>query len=219
MYLSIDYTSAFSSSRCCSFIPIICLNKINTLESKLKTNSNHFRYFADGKGIGSEFEAYFTSLRKIGKDQEIETCEEVVPEEYDCDDATCISMELRCNGVRNCKGGWDEENCGPEGSAIPLDFTAAHVIIILILLILIMVGMCVGMVYNLVRKLSADKEDILTSRDKSLASLASVESVPGIPGIPSPPKSRLSRMTDNTDCNGCYVPGPPDGGFPFSSKF
>ena len=34
-----------------------------------------------------------------------------------------------CNGVRNCKGGWDEEGCGPEGSAIPLDFTAAHVML------------------------------------------------------------------------------------------
>ena len=56
-----------------------------------------------------------------------------------------------CNGVRNCKGGWDEEICVVEGSAIPLDFSAAHVIIILILLILIMIGMCVGMVYNLVR--------------------------------------------------------------------
>ena len=100
-----------------------------------------------------------------------------------------------CNNVRNCKGGWDEENCGPVGSAIPLDFTAAHVIIILILLLLIMLGMCVGMVYNLVRKLSEDKEDILSSRDKSLASLASVESVPG---VPSPPKSRASRLTDHT---------------------
>ena len=124
-----------------------------------------------------------------------------------------------CNKVRNCKGGWDEEICVVEGSAIPLDFSAAHVIIILILLILIMVGMCVGMVYNLVRKLSEDKEDILSSRDKSLASLASLESVPGVPSmVPSPPKSRASRYTD-TDCNGCYVPAPPGGGFPFGSRF
>ena len=39
-----------------------------------------------------------------------------------------------CNGVRNCKGGWDEEICVVEGSAIPLDFSAAHVIIILIMM-------------------------------------------------------------------------------------
>ena len=29
--------------------------------------------------------------------------------EYDCDDATCIHPELLCNGIRNCKFGWDEE--------------------------------------------------------------------------------------------------------------
>ena len=107
-----------------------------------------------------------------------------------------------CNSVRNCKGGWDEEICAVEGSAIPLDFSAPHVIIILILLIMIMIGMCVGMVYNLMRKLSEDKEDILSSREKSLASIASMESVPhvahaplSVPDIPSPPKSRASRQS------------------------
>ena len=110
------------------------------------------------------------------------------------------------------------------GSSIPLDFSAAHVIVILILLILIMLGMCAGMVYNLVRKLSEDKEDILASREKSLASLASIESVPG---VPSPAKSRASRLTETasrasrttSECNGCYVPAPPGGGFPFGSRF
>ena len=43
---------------------------------------------------------------------------------------------------RNCKFGWDEESCVVEGNAIPLDFTASHVILILTLLILIMVGKC-----------------------------------------------------------------------------
>jgi len=187
-----------------------------------ETDVLFIRYFADGKGIGSEFEAYFTTLRKIGSLEEFEKCPE---EEYDCDDATCISKELVCNSVRNCKGGWDEEICAVEGSAIPLDFSAPHVIIILILLIMIMIGMCVGMVYNLMRKLSEDKEDILSSREKSLASIASMESVPhvahaplSVPDIPSPPKSRASRYTDN-ECSGCYVPAPPEGAFPFHSKF
>ena len=49
------------------------------------------RYFADGKGIGSEFEAFFTTLRLIGPDVEVQECG---VEEYDCDDATCISKEL-----------------------------------------------------------------------------------------------------------------------------
>ena len=98
--------------------------------------------------------------------------------EYDCDDATCINQNLVCDGVKNCKFGWDEDQCTVipfiltslthpsqiAGSAIPLDFSETHVIIILILLILIMVGMCTGMIYNLIRKLSEDKEDILASR-------------------------------------------------------
>ena len=50
-----------------------------------------FRYFADGKGIGSEFAAFFTTLRKIGTKEDYEVCPE---EEYDCDDATCISQDL-----------------------------------------------------------------------------------------------------------------------------
>ena len=171
------------------------------------------RYYADARGIGSAFVAVFTALRKIGTNEEETVCPEG---EYDCDDATCINNELVCNGVRNCKFGWDEESCAVGTNSIPLDFAAAHVIIILILLILIMAGMCAGMIYNLVRKLSEDKEDILASREKSLASLASIESVPG---VPSPAKSRASRLTENTDCNGCYVPPPPGGGFPFGSKF
>jgi len=178
-----------------------------------ETDVLYIRYYADARGIGSEFVAVFTALRKIGTNEEETVCPEG---EYDCDDATCINNELVCNGVRNCKFGWDEESCAVGANSIPLDFAAAHVIIILILLILIMAGMCAGMIYNLVRKLSEDKEDILASREKSLASLASIESVPG---VPSPAKSRASRLTENTDCNGCYVPPPPGGGFPFGSKF
>jgi hypothetical protein len=62
------------------------------------------------------------------------------------------------------------QNLQVAGSAIPLDFSETHVIIILILLILIMVGMCTGMIYNLIRKLSEDKEDILASRSIRLPS-------------------------------------------------
>ena len=41
---------------------------------------------------------------------------------------------------RNCVFGWDEESCAGDGSAIPLDFSESHIILILIILILIMVG-------------------------------------------------------------------------------
>ena len=78
----------------------------------------------------------------------------------------------------------------------------------------IMVGMCAGMIYNLHRKLTVDKEDILESR-RSLASLA--DSRVTLDDVPSPSKSRASRVTGD-DINGCYVPQPPEGGFPFASK-
>jgi len=175
------------------------------------TDLLYVRFYADGKGLESQFTGVFTALRSLDKGEE-----ECPKGEYDCDDATCISDTLKCNNVRNCKFGWDEENCPTEGSDLPLDLSATHVILILIILIFIMVGMCTGMVYNLVRKLTEDKEDILASREKSLASLALGGS---FPDIPSPAKSRASRTTSNADCNGCYVPPPPDGGFPFGSKF
>ena len=93
--------------------------------------------------------------------------------------------------------------------------TAPHVIVIMLLLFLIMTGMCAGMIYNLHRKLTEDKEDILASREETLASLAA--SAASLNDIPSPSKSRASRTTAE-DLNGCYVPPPPDGGFPFATK-
>lgn len=32
-------------------------------------------------------------------------------DEYDCEDATCIAGNLKCNGRSNCKFLWDEEGC------------------------------------------------------------------------------------------------------------
>ena len=165
------------------------------------------RFFADRRGIGSEFSAVFTALRLTGATEDVQECPE---DEYDCDDATCIARDLVCNGVRNCKFGWDEETCRGE-SSIPLDFTATHVIVILILLIVIMCGMCAGMFFNLVRKLTEDKEDIIKSREKSLGNLAT------LPGIPSPakPKTPTSSVSARMqgDFNGCHVPTHPGGGF------
>jgi hypothetical protein len=74
---------------------------------------------------------------------------------------------LVCNGIRNCKFGWDEESCHlGDGGGIPIDLTKTENIVIVLLLLIIMIGMCSGMVYNLVRKISEDKEDIFASREK-----------------------------------------------------
>ena len=167
-----------------------------------------FRFYADEKGLGSEFVAVFTQMQKV---EDSEDCHKDL---YDCDDTYCIDKSLICNGIRNCRFGWDEEACTIGGDSLPLDMTEPHVIIILLLLILIIIGMCAGMIYNLHRKLTVDKEDILESR-RSLASLTASRVT--LDDVPSPPKSRASRVTAE-DINGCYVPPPPDGGFPFASK-
>jgi len=172
-----------------------------------KTDVLYIRYFAAGNGIGSEFVAVFTELLKI------EDTDECPEKTYDCDDTYCIDDNLVCNSVRNCRFGWDEESCADGGSEIALDITAPHVIIIMLLLFLIMTGMCAGMIYNLHRKLTEDKEDILASREKSLASLASAIS---LDEVASNSKPRGSKV--NEDLNGCYVPPPPDGGYPFATK-
>ena len=48
---------------------------------------------------------------------------------YDCQDTNCISRTLLCNGVRNCKFGWDEETeCTKEDEEKPiLDMATPHV--------------------------------------------------------------------------------------------
>lgn len=173
------------------------------------TNIIYVRYFADEQGIESYFAAYFTVFRK--KEEDSEECEKG---EYDCDDTYCIEESLRCNSIRNCKFGWDEENCSQFGGGIPLDLTKFENLVIVIALLLILIGMCSGMIYNLVRKLSEDKEDVIASREKSLASLAA-----SAQSLERPPTSR-SRLTleDDENRNGCYVPEPPGGGYPFKSK-
>jgi len=173
------------------------------------SNIMYVRFFADEKGLQSEFVAYFTVMRK--KDQDTEKCKE---DEFDCDDTFCIDKSLVCNQVRNCKFGWDEDACGASGGGLPIDLSKTENIVIIVLLIAIMIGMCSGMIYNLIRKLSEDKEDVLASRD--LKSLGSQSQSAASLDPDKTSKSRASRLTlDEDERNGgCFVPGPPDGGFP-----
>lgn len=176
-----------------------------------KSNTMYIRYFAEDKGLGSVFAAWFTVLTKKEDGEEADPCDEGY---YDCDDTFCVDKGLVCNGIRNCKFGWDEELCsGGDGGGIPLDITKTENIVIILLLLVIMIGMCSGMVYNLVRKISEDKEDVFASRDKSLASLAAS----GLSLDKNHKTKSRSRLTINEEDtrNGCYVP---EGGFPFNSK-
>ena len=66
-----------------------------------------------------------------------------------------------CNGVENCKFGWDEapETCGAIGGETMLDFSSPTVFMIIIILILILLGMCAGMLLSFKRTLKEDAEE------------------------------------------------------------
>lgn len=174
-----------------------------------KSNRVYIRFYAEKSGIESKFSSVVTRLKSLGTG---ETCE--AETEYDCDDATCIHPSLVCNGIRNCKFGWDEESCEAIGSSIAMDFASPHVIVILVILTLILLGMFAGMIWNLLRKLSADKEELAVSREKSLAassrmSVNQAQLDPDLPHIvPPAPMSKKSN-------GGCYVP---DSGYPFPAN-
>ena len=129
--------------------------------------------------------------------------------EYDCDDATCINPDLVCNGIRNCKFGWDEETCIDADSTVALDFTSPHVVIILLILIFILIGMGVGGSRWLIITLREDKEEIEASREKSLGGSGAMLPTTSDTELPSvvPPQPRMKPPSSMDENGGCYVPG------------
>ncbi|XP_068895386.1 uncharacterized protein [Tenebrio molitor] len=76
-----------------------------------KKNVMFVRFFAVyNSTVNSNFEANFTAYRDIDKQSkgEKDGCNK---DEFNCEDATCISETLRCNGRYNCRFRWDEDNC------------------------------------------------------------------------------------------------------------
>ncbi|XP_017490569.1 PREDICTED: neuropilin and tolloid-like protein 2, partial [Rhagoletis zephyria] len=76
------------------------------------TNIN-IRYFARRDALSLQtgpqpttpfgFEIIFTAFR------EVKNKEKCLPNEFDCEDSTCIDGSLKCDGVENCKYRYDEE--------------------------------------------------------------------------------------------------------------
>lgn len=83
-------------------------------------NSDHdvmyVRYYAEPDAVAlSGFKSLFTAYRANIKNKPgyIEKCE--TETEFDCEDESCIALELKCNGNVNCRFRWDEEGCGVSG--------------------------------------------------------------------------------------------------------
>ncbi|XP_058829976.1 uncharacterized protein LOC131689131 [Topomyia yanbarensis] len=129
-----------------------------------KSNVLHIRFFAEAAAINSTFSILFTAFREKPV---TENCDE---DEYDCEDATCISGDLRCNGRINCRFRWDEDECQKHGHS-----QSEHVTIIMVVFGLIFGGMVIAFVIKIVRKVIRDhkiiREHIRQSRESKLNEL------------------------------------------------
>ncbi|XP_068084301.1 uncharacterized protein [Anabrus simplex] len=132
-----------------------------------ENNIMHVRYYADKSAFGSKFRALFTAFREGNK----KGCEE---DEYDCQDDTCISGALRCNGRVNCRFRWDEDvvECAVDKNRLADIIGADHIIIILVIFCLILSCMCFAFLYNCIKKLIHDhkiiREHLRQSRQSRL---------------------------------------------------
>ena len=85
------------------------------------------------------------------------------------------------------------------GATIALDFSSPHVIIILIILIFILVGMGSGMIWNLIKTLREDKEEIAASKN-TLADRSGAASKAEDPELPTvvPPHPSMKAPTSSS---------------------
>ncbi|XP_037938779.1 uncharacterized protein LOC119671948 isoform X1 [Teleopsis dalmanni] len=124
-----------------------------------ESNILNMRFYAEPQAITSEFSILYTAFRDRGN-----TCSS---DEYDCEDATCISKELKCNGRDNCKFRWDEEGCDKNTAG-----QSEHVIIIIVVFGLILGGMVITFLVNCIRKIMRDqkiiREHIRQSKESKL---------------------------------------------------
>lgn len=127
-----------------------------------KTNVVHIRFFAEAAAVNSSFAILYTAYHdKIGSSAK---CEE---DEFDCEDAKCISDTLYCNGITNCQYRWDEMKC-----LQTVVGQSEHITIIIVVFGLILGGMMVTFLINCMRKLAKDqkiiREHIRQSRESEL---------------------------------------------------
>ncbi|XP_026468099.1 neuropilin and tolloid-like protein 2 [Ctenocephalides felis] len=130
-------------------------------------NVLNVRFVAEAAAAKSNFIALFTAFRDKPAQASCEA------DEYDCEDATCISSKLRCNGKINCRFRWDEDECPKSDDESGM--SSRHIIIIMVIFSLILCGMCSVFLFKCIRKLIQDhktiKENIRESREFKLDEL------------------------------------------------
>ncbi|KAH8386628.1 hypothetical protein KR093_001605, partial [Drosophila rubida] len=143
-------------------MPLRVKNFCGSAGESITTESNilHMRFYAEQSAITSKFAILYTAFRDRGAGG-------CASDEYDCEDATCISRDLLCNQRDNCKFRWDEEKCKTETNG-----QSEHVVIIIIVFGLILGGMVITFIVNCIRKIIRDqkiiREHIRESKESKL---------------------------------------------------
>ncbi|XP_077302836.1 neuropilin and tolloid-like isoform X2 [Arctopsyche grandis] len=192
------------SNRTDQRIKTFCGSIADNLE--IPGNKFHLRYMVYPKAINSTFELLYTAYREKDKDQ---NC---LDDEYDCEDNTCINLDLKCNGRFNCRLKWDEDNCLKSKDGAPMQ--SEHIVIILVVFSLILFGMAAAFVFNCVKKLISDhriiQEHIRQSQEGNL------DAAGRLPTKVAEPVSKINikqdglspmSSTEQLDNVDCYVPG------------
>ncbi|XP_071054364.1 uncharacterized protein [Onthophagus taurus] len=205
-----NFVDVFSSS---TDIPSrekhFCGSIADTVNSKGRVM--YIRFFASPEASeGSNFEALFTAFRENEKNADCR------PDEFNCDDATCISETLKCNGEYNCRFRWDEDECNKRDN-FPVGEN--HIIIIMVIFSLILSGMCFTFLFNCVKKLIRDhrtiQEYLRQSREHQLNELGKQEQIEKKIAKLGRSRSNSTQSSDsqryptaNAMVNTpCYVPG------------
>ncbi|CAH0403178.1 unnamed protein product [Chilo suppressalis] len=153
-------------------------NSVTTKDSeggkgKDKGNLMYVRFFASMTAKDSQFNASYTAFRTLDPNKD-EKCDE--DEEFDCEDNTCIALNLRCDGYAHCRLKADEDVDLCKGQAESM-ISQPHIMVILIIFSLILSGMSFVFFFKCIRKLYQDhkliKKHITESCEDRLDNLIS----------------------------------------------
>ncbi|KAL1500986.1 hypothetical protein ABEB36_006394 [Hypothenemus hampei] len=182
-----------------------CGSIADTVLSDEKHNVLIVRFYSQHYRNKTTFAANFTAFRQYTRDKSrIKNCKE---NEFDCDDSTCISDTLRCNGFYNCRFRWDEDNChGSESWALTDD----HIVIIMVIFSLILTGMFFTFIYNCVKKLLRDHQTIKEfKRSREQLDKENEDDKRSSKGPQRTPSVESTRFgpSESLATTPCYVPG------------
>lgn len=185
---------------------------------KTKSNALFVRYFSQAKNATkTKFVLTYTTIRDLDKG---ETCDPFT--EFDCNDQSCIHLQLKCDGRNDCKYGNDEDTtlCKKETNAHPSD----HMIIILVVFFILVITMCASIsisCYNKVQERRQRAKEYKARKSKEASVEGNVDrTVVGIPShqleaalAPHVGKTDSQRqipaanfVDDDESSDGCYVP-------------